>query len=120
MLLGIDLGTGSAKALLNEAASIDYQESRLQSDKQVVLRQGGVVSVNSYFNSFYEKYYTQYTALQSIYYLLQLEGDFQVTFCREVAGGNNREIVFQEQFANCQFSEPVKIGPINLQQIERA
>lgn len=35
----------------NEAASINYQED----DKKVVLRQGGIISSNSYFNSFYEQ-----------------------------------------------------------------
>ena len=52
----------------NEAASINYQED----DKKVVLRQGGIISSNSYFNSFYEKFYTKYTTLSSIYYLLKL------------------------------------------------
>ncbi|MCU0547550.1 MAG: glycosyltransferase [Oscillatoriaceae cyanobacterium Prado104] len=105
----------------NESASIDYQESdKQQSDKQVVLRQGGIVSVNSYFNSFYEKYYTKYTNLGAIYYLLQLQGDFEVAVCREVFGNNNKTIVFQEKFVNCQFSQPVKVGPINLLQDDKA
>ncbi len=59
----------------NESASINYQED----DKKVVLSQGGVVCSNSYFNSFYEIFYTQYTTLSSIYYWLKLEGDFKVS-----------------------------------------
>lgn len=100
----------------NEAASINYQED----DKKVVLRHGGIISSNSYFNSFYEKFYTQYTTLSSIYYLLKLEGDFKVTVYREVNGENNKEIISQENFEKCQFSEPVKVLPINLLQNETA
>jgi galactofuranosylgalactofuranosylrhamnosyl-N-acetylglucosaminyl-diphospho-decaprenol beta-1,5/1,6-galactofuranosyltransferase len=100
----------------NEAASINYQED----DKKVVLHQGGIISSNSYFNSFYEKFYTKYTTLSSIYYLLKLEGDFKVTVYREVNGENNKEIISQEKFEKCQFSEPVKISPINLLQNENA
>jgi galactofuranosylgalactofuranosylrhamnosyl-N-acetylglucosaminyl-diphospho-decaprenol beta-1,5/1,6-galactofuranosyltransferase len=100
----------------NEAASINYQED----DKKVVLRQGGIISSNSYFNSFYEKFYTKYTTLSSIYYLLKLEGDFKVSVYREVNGENNKEIISQENFEKCQFSDPVKILPINLLQNENA
>ena len=100
----------------NEAASINYQED----DKKVVLRQGGIISSNSYFNSFYENFYTKYTTLSYIYYLLKLEGDFKVTVYREVNGKNNKEIIFQENFEKCEFSEPVKIPPINLLQNENA
>jgi len=39
----------------NESASINYQED----DKKVVLRQGGIISSNSYFNSFYRKNLSQ-------------------------------------------------------------
>jgi len=100
----------------NEAASINYQED----DKKVVLRQGGIISSNSYFNSFYEKFYTKYTTLNSIYYLLKIEGDFKVSVYREVNGENNKKIISQEKFEKCQFSAPVKILPINLLQNEDA
>jgi galactofuranosylgalactofuranosylrhamnosyl-N-acetylglucosaminyl-diphospho-decaprenol beta-1,5/1,6-galactofuranosyltransferase len=100
----------------NEAASINYQED----DKKVVLRQGGILSSNSYFNSFYEKSYTKYTTLSSIYYLLKLEGDFKVSVYREVNGENNKKIISQEKFEKCQFSDPVKTLPINLLQNEDA
>lgn len=99
----------------NEAASVDYQEY----DKKVVLRQGGIISSSSYFNSFYEKFYTEYTSLSSIYYLLKLEGDFKISVYREV-NGDKKEIISQENFEKCQFSEPVKILPINLLQNENA
>lgn len=74
----------------NEAVYINYQEH----DKKVVFRQGGTISSNSYFNSFYENFYTKYTTLSSIYYLLKLEGDFKVCVYREV-NENNKEIIYQ-------------------------
>ena len=100
----------------NESASINYQED----DKKVVLSQGGVVSSNSYFNSFYERFYTQYTTLSSIYYVLKLEGDFKVSVYREFDGQKNKEIISEEIFEKCQFSDPVKISPINLLQGKKA
>lgn len=100
----------------NEAASIAYGED----DTKVTLRQGGVVSSNAYFSSFYEKLYTQYTSLKSLYYLLQLEGDFRISICREFSTGKKKEVIFEESFKNCKFSEPVKTPPISLLQNESA
>lgn len=77
----------------NEAASINYQED----DNKVMLRQGGIISSNSYFNSVCETFYTKYTSLRSIYYLLKLEGDFKVSVYREV-NGNNKKIICLEKF----------------------
>lgn len=120
ILSGINLPkSADASALYiqcNESASINYQED----EKKVVLSQGGIASSNSYFNSFYEKFYTQYTTLSSIYYSLRLEGDFKVSVYREVNGENKREIISEQKFENCQFSEPVKILPVNLLQNENA
>jgi galactofuranosylgalactofuranosylrhamnosyl-N-acetylglucosaminyl-diphospho-decaprenol beta-1,5/1,6-galactofuranosyltransferase len=100
----------------NEGASIKYHEI----DKEIGLRQGGMISSNSYFNSFYEKFYTKYTNLESIYYLLKVEGDFQVSVYREIYQGNNRELIHQENFEQCQPSEPVKVLLPNLLPTETA
>ncbi len=98
--LYIQCGEGAA---INSAAE----------EEQIVLRQGSTISSNSYFNSFYEKFYAKYTVLDSIYYLLKLEGDFQVAVYREDEG-NNRELICQENYEQCQLSSPVKILlPIN-------
>ncbi|BAS59610.1 family 2 glycosyl transferase [Leptolyngbya boryana NIES-2135] len=99
----------------NEAASLDVQEN----SKRTVLQQGGVVSSSSYFNSFYENYYVKYTSLNSIYYLLKLEGDFRVAIYREVQSGE-RETILEEKIEQCQLSKPVKLAPINLVQTEKA
>jgi len=58
--------------------------------------------------------------LQGLLYVLKLEGDFKVSVYREVNGENTREIICEQNFEKCQFSEPVKISPINLLQNEKA
>jgi len=65
-------------------------------------------------------FYTKNTTLSSIYYVLKLEGDFKVSVYREVNGENKREILSEQNFEKCQFSEPVKILPINLFHNEKA
>ena len=52
--------------------------------------------------------------------MLKLEGDFKVSVYREVNGENKREIISEQNFDKCQFSEPVKILPMNLLQNEKA
>jgi len=98
----------------NEGASINYQEDK----KGIILRQGGVISSNSYFNSFYEKFYAKYTNLSFVYYLLKLEGDFQVSLYREVCGTENRTLIYVENFEGCQISDYVKILLPNIIQNE--
>ncbi|MBW4439901.1 MAG: glycosyltransferase family 2 protein [Plectolyngbya sp. WJT66-NPBG17] len=98
----------------NEAVSID------EASERVALRQGGIISSSSYFNSFYEKYYVKYTSLSSIYYRLKLEGDFKVTVYREVSGKSRRETVLEEKFEQCQLSKPVQLSSINLLQNDNA
>ncbi len=77
-------------------------------DEQIVLSQGSVISSNSYFNSFYEKFYAKYTILDSIYYLLRLEGDFEIAVYREYEG-NSRELIYLNNYEQCQLSDHVKI-----------
>jgi len=75
----------------------------------------GIASTNSYFNSFYESYYAKYTIINALYYLLRLEGDFQVSIYREGYDGE-RELLGQETFKQCQIADSVKIAVPNLQQ----
>ena len=90
---------------VNENAAINYNEF----EKKIVFSQGSSISSNSYFNSVYERLYTQYTTLKSIYYLLSLEGDFRISVYREVNEQNNREVIFSEVFEECQLSDYVKV-----------
>lgn len=99
----------------NEGASISYYEPC----NQIVLRKGGTISSNSYFNSVYENFYAKYTNLDSIYYLMKLEGNFQVSVYKEV-NGNNRELISTNKFQKCQVSNYVKILLPNLLQNESA
>ncbi len=100
----------------DENTTINYNED----PQEIVLRQGGIISSNSYFNSFYESFYAKYTDLSFIYYLLKLEGSFQVSVYRELYGQNNRELVSVENFYNCQSSDFVKIQLPRLLQNETA
>lgn len=95
---------------LYDGASINYQANY----KQVNLIRGGIVSFNSYFNAFYEKYYGKYTELCTLYYLLKLEGDFQVSIYREFPEIKPRELIYIENFEKCQLSDNVKILLPNL------
>jgi galactofuranosylgalactofuranosylrhamnosyl-N-acetylglucosaminyl-diphospho-decaprenol beta-1,5/1,6-galactofuranosyltransferase len=99
----------------NEAVTVNYQEI----DQGIRLRQGGSISSSSYFNSFYESYYSKYTNVSSIYYLLRLEGSFRIAVYRE-KGGDNREKVFEDNFENCQPSTPVILPSIALLQEDKA
>jgi galactofuranosylgalactofuranosylrhamnosyl-N-acetylglucosaminyl-diphospho-decaprenol beta-1,5/1,6-galactofuranosyltransferase len=94
----------------NEAVSINYNKE----SPEIFLSTGGLVSLNSYFNSFYEEFFAKYTNLHSIYYFLKLEGNFQVFVYREVYKGKNRELISLEKFENCQLTEPVKVVLPNL------
>jgi galactofuranosylgalactofuranosylrhamnosyl-N-acetylglucosaminyl-diphospho-decaprenol beta-1,5/1,6-galactofuranosyltransferase len=78
----------------------------------IILHRGERISSNSYFSSFYEGYYTQYTRLSSVSYRLKLEGSFRVTIYREKS--SDREKVFEESFEDCQISTPVQLAPITL------
>lgn len=92
-----------------------HSEATLTND-QVILSRGEVVSSNSYFNSFYENYYTKYTTIRSFYYLLNLEGDFKISVYREVAGSQERETIAEATFEHCQLSNSVQLPPIQLRE----
>ncbi len=78
-------------------------------DVRITLTKNAVLCLNTYFNSFYEKFYAKYTKLESLYYLLKLEGDFQVSLYRERYGQENSELIYNKNFENCQLGEPIKI-----------
>ncbi len=77
---------------------------------EVALIKNGVLSFNTYFNSFYEKFYAKYTEISSLYYLLKLEGNFQVCLYQEHHNKDGRELIHVENFDKCEPSKPVKIS----------
>ncbi|MBA3923045.1 MAG: glycosyltransferase [Nostocaceae cyanobacterium] len=85
-------------------ASINFEAS----DCQVILAQGSTISFNTYFNSIYETFYTKYTTLSEIYYLLKLEGDFEVSVYREFEA-KSKELISTQTIKECQLSTKVKI-----------
>lgn len=89
----------------NEAAAINSNPGV----EEIVFCQGGMVSTNSYFNSFYENFYAKYTNLDSLYYWLRLVGDFQISVYREVYGQPNRELVFSQKCESCVATDFVKL-----------
>lgn len=89
----------------SEGASLNLCEEYAE----ITLTKNGVLSLNTYFNSFYETFYAKYTELESLYYLLKLEGDFQVSLYREHYEQENRELIYTENFEKCQISKSVKI-----------
>lgn len=105
----------------NEAALLIHQQGKNQGNRnRVVLSQRGTVSSNSYFNSFYERFYAKYTTLHSVYYRLKLEGDFRVSVYREADGRSEKEKISEEKFEECRCSNPVELSAINLRKDENA
>jgi galactofuranosylgalactofuranosylrhamnosyl-N-acetylglucosaminyl-diphospho-decaprenol beta-1,5/1,6-galactofuranosyltransferase len=88
----------------NEGASINYSDT-----PEIVFCQGGKVSTNSYFNSFYENFYAKYTNLDSLYYWLRLEGDFEISIYREVNEQTNRELIYNQKLESCQEADFVEV-----------
>lgn len=78
--------------------------------QEIVFTQNSVLSLDTYFNSFFEKFYAKYTQISSLYYLLTLEGNFQVALYREHPHQETRELIHTESFEKCQLSKPVKIS----------
>ncbi|MEC4813838.1 MAG: glycosyltransferase family 2 protein, partial [Scytonema sp. PMC 1069.18] len=79
------------------------------SNPQIVLQSGSTISFNTYFNSIYEKYYKKYTTLKSGYYLLRLEGDFEVAVYRETNEAKTKELLSNQIIKDCQLVNFVKI-----------
>ncbi|KOP27857.1 glycosyl transferase family 2 [Hapalosiphon sp. MRB220] len=91
-----------------------------QDKNQIILSEDNTISLNTYFNSLYEKFYTKYTSLNSLYYLLRLEGDFEVCAYRETSKASTTEIIYTQTFKNCQLSDYVKFILPNLKQTQEA
>ncbi len=98
----------------DEGASITYSEG----SRKIDLTKGSIVSFNTYFNSFYESFYVKYTELCYLYYLLKLEGEFQVSIYREFYGREDRELIYIENFEKCQLLDYVKIVLPNISKTE--
>ncbi len=85
--------------------SLNFNEDK----NQIILHENSTISLNTYFNSIYEKYYTKYTSIHSLYYLLKLEGDFEIFAYRETSEASTRELICTQTIEGCQLSDYVKI-----------
>ncbi len=101
---------------LDAGTFIDFQAS----NSQIILSEGSSISLNTYFNSIYEKFYTKYTTLSSLYYLLKLEGDFEVSAYRERYEASTKEVLLSKKLQQCQLSDDVKIFLPELKQSQEA
>ncbi len=90
---------------LGQGISIDFHAG----DCKIILPEGSTLSLNTYFNSIYEKYYTKYTTISSVSYLLKLEGDFEVSAYRETHEASTKELIHNQTIKNCHLSDYVKI-----------
>jgi len=89
-------------------------------DSQIIVHEGSTISLNSYFNSIYEKFYTKYTTLRSLNYLLKLEGDFEVAAYRETYEASTKQLIHRRTIKECQLSDYVKIVLPELRQSQEA
>ncbi|MCP6757339.1 MAG: glycosyltransferase [Fischerella sp. CENA71] len=96
--------------------SINFHEDK----NQIILSEDSTISLNTYFNSLYERFYTKFTSINSLYYLLRLEGDFEVCAYRETSESSTRETISSQFFKNCSLSEPVKFSLPYLKQNQEA
>jgi galactofuranosylgalactofuranosylrhamnosyl-N-acetylglucosaminyl-diphospho-decaprenol beta-1,5/1,6-galactofuranosyltransferase len=101
---------------LDQGVSLDFSEG----DRKIFLPQGSTISLNTYFNSIYEKFYTKYTFLSSLYYLLKLEGDFEVFVYRETSEANVKQLIHEEKLYQCQISDCRKVSLPVLHQNQEA
>jgi galactofuranosylgalactofuranosylrhamnosyl-N-acetylglucosaminyl-diphospho-decaprenol beta-1,5/1,6-galactofuranosyltransferase len=76
---------------------------------KIVFTQNSVLSLNTYLNSFYENFYAKYTNLSSLYYLLKLEGDFEISLYREKHNQEVRDLIYTAKFENCLPSQPIQL-----------
>lgn len=76
------------------------------------LQAGEMLSTNTYFNSFYEPFYANYTQLDAVYYCLNLAGDFTVSLYRQING--DRTLLSTQAFVDCTITDPIQIPLPNL------
>ena len=101
---------------IRSEVSIDFQAG----ENKIIVYSGNTISFNTYFNSIYEKFYTKYTVLKSLYYLLKLEGDFEISAYRETYEVNEKELIYQQKEKGCQLSDYVKVVLPELKQSGQA
>ncbi|MFQ4140948.1 glycosyltransferase [Chlorogloeopsis sp. ULAP02] len=101
---------------VSDDVSINLNED----SNQIVLHEDSTISLNTYFNSIYEKHYTKYTSINSLHCLLRLEGDFEVFVYRETSEASSRELIYSQKIKDCQLSNYVKVILPELKQTQEA
>lgn len=89
---------------LDGQASIDLDAGK------IILHQGDTLSFNTYFNSIYESFYSEYTTINEFLYQLKLVGDFEVSVYRERYGVAEKELICNQKIQNQSFSDYVELS----------
>ncbi|RUT04798.1 galactofuranosyltransferase [Dulcicalothrix desertica PCC 7102] len=97
------LDTSDLYLKLEGNPSIDFDAHK------VILHQSDKISFNTYFNSIYESFYTQYTILNEFKYQLKLTGAFKVVAYRE-RFENQKELIKSERVENQDLSNYVEFS----------
>ncbi len=63
----------------------------------LLLKQGQRLSLDTYFGAFYESLYARYTQVDTVAYLLDLEGRFRITLNRTLADGHVQRLLEEER-----------------------
>jgi len=80
----------------NKGAAVHYDAKQ----GYIFMNKGDCLSFNTYFNSFYPQHYREYTNVDSLSYLLSLEGDFRVKlFCERYIG--EKEELSSQEYQEC-------------------
>ncbi len=97
------LDTSDLYLKLEGNSSIDFDAHK------IILHQSDKISFNTYFNSIYESFYTQYTTLNELKYQLKLIGAFEVVAYRE-RFENQKELIKSERVQNKDLSNYVEFS----------
>lgn len=76
---------------------------------QAILHQNSKLSLNTYFNSIYESFYTKYTNLHELKYQFKLLGTFEITAYRE-RQGEEKQLIKSERVENQDLSSYVEFS----------
>lgn len=89
---------------LDGQASIDFDAGK------IILHQGDTLSFNTYFNSIYESFYSEYTTINQFLYQLKVIGDFEISVYRERYGVAEKELICNQKIQNQSFSDYVELS----------
>ena len=79
------------------------------SEESISLERNETLSLNTYFNSFYELFYAKHTILTSPYCVLNLKGNFKIQIYRE-QHGKSKKLISKCEYEECKKENGIKIA----------